>query len=97
MIIIHALFKVKSEQRDAFLSATKPLVAGSQAEEGNISYNLLENTQSPNTFMMIEEWQDQQAVEVHNQTKHFVHFGSISASFFEVSTKVTLFQAEKKQ
>jgi quinol monooxygenase YgiN len=47
--------------------------------------------------MMIEEWKDQQAVDVHNQTKHFKHFGTISAPFFEVPTQVSLFEAEKKQ
>ncbi|MCO7128034.1 antibiotic biosynthesis monooxygenase [Sporolactobacillus shoreicorticis] len=96
MIIIHARFKVKPERRDDFLSAAKPLIAGSQAEQGNISYNLMENAQEANMFMMIEEWQDQKAVDFHNQTKHFVHFGSISSSFFEVPTEVSLFQAEKK-
>lgn len=97
MIIIHALFQVKPEQREAFLTATRPLVAGSQAEEGNISYNLLENSQKPNRFMMIEEWKDQPAVDFHNQTKHFTTFGSISGSFFEAPTQVSLFEAEKKQ
>jgi quinol monooxygenase YgiN len=97
MIIIHALFQVKPEHREVFLTATRPLVAGSQAEEGNISYNLLENLQKPNRFMMIEEWKDQQAVDFHNQTEHFTHFGSISVSFFDVPTQVSLFEAEKKK
>ncbi|MDN3955807.1 putative quinol monooxygenase [Sporolactobacillus laevolacticus] len=96
MILIHALFRVKPEKRDQFLSETKPLVAGSQAEEGNISYELYENTQVPNSFIMVEEWKDQNAVDTHNQTEHFVHFGAISKTFFEVPTQVSLFQAEKK-
>ncbi|MFT8318818.1 MAG: putative quinol monooxygenase [Sporolactobacillus sp.] len=96
MIIIHALFDVKADAREQFLSAAQPLLDGSQAEAGNISYNLFEKVGAPNQFIMVEQWQDQVAVDVHNQTEHFTHFGAISDAFFNQPTKVTFFSAEEK-
>lgn len=97
MIIIHAFFDVKASQRAAFLSAVKPLLAGSKAEAGNISYDLVEKVGADNQFMMVERWRDQAAVDFHNQTDHFTHFGAIADEFFNQPTQVTLFEAREKQ
>ncbi|TGA96237.1 antibiotic biosynthesis monooxygenase [Sporolactobacillus shoreae] len=96
MIIIHALFKVKPEAKDIFITETMPLIVGSRMEEGNISYNLYEDTSVPDTFIMVEEWKDEQAVETHNQTPHFVRFGLRSKPFFQIPTQVKVFSAEEK-
>ncbi|MFX3617909.1 MAG: putative quinol monooxygenase [Sporolactobacillus sp.] len=96
MIIIHALFDIKASAREQFLSAAKPLLADSQTESGNISYNLFEKVGASNQFIMVEQWKDQAAVAFHNQTDHFTHFGAISETFFNQPTKVTLFSAEEK-
>ncbi|MBM7570886.1 putative quinol monooxygenase [Aquibacillus albus] len=82
MNIIHAHFKVKPEYRNMFLEHVKPLIEGSQAEEGNISYRLFEDTEIHNTFIMVEEWKDQSAIDFHNQTTHFKQFGQVAGDFF---------------
>lgn len=74
MIIIHAFMKIKPESRDKFFDLTKPIIMGSQAEEGNITYRLYESTEEINTFVFLEEWEDQDAVNFHNDTPHFKEF-----------------------
>ncbi|MFD2617235.1 putative quinol monooxygenase [Terrilactibacillus laevilacticus] len=96
MIIIHALFKVSPAQREGFLVETKPLIAGSKAEVGNISYNLFEDVSDPNTFIMVEEWKDEEAVHIHNQEPHFRAFGEKSGEFLSEPMKVTIYRAEVK-
>lgn len=96
MIIIHALFKVKHETRDLFITETVPLIVGSRMEAGNISYNLYEDLSAPDTFIMVEEWKDEQAVEVHNNSAHFVRFGLRAESFFKIPTQIKVFNAEEK-
>lgn len=96
MIIIHALFNIKATASKQFLDAAKPLISGSQAEAGNISYNLYQKIDAPDQFIMVEQWKDQTAVDFHNRTEHFTHFGAISEVFFNQPTKVTLFSAEEK-
>ncbi|MFT8322125.1 MAG: putative quinol monooxygenase [Bacillus sp. (in: firmicutes)] len=95
MIIIHAIFKVNPDKREAFLSAMKPLIAGSQSEVGNISYQLYEEAGQQNTFIMVEKWKDEQAVEVHNQQSHFTRFVAQAEEFLSEPLEVTNFSAEK--
>jgi quinol monooxygenase YgiN len=97
MNIIHAHIKVKPEFREQFLDKVKDLVKHSQAEEGNISYQLFENTAEQNAFVMVEEWNDEDAIKFHNQTPHFKEFGSLARDFLQEPPSVDVFDAEKKQ
>lgn len=76
MIVIHAYLKIKASEIGLFLEKAKDLVAGSQAEEGNITYKLVQEVEDSSSFIVVEEWQDEQAVEYHNQTEHFKAFGA---------------------
>jgi len=77
MLILHVYMKVNPEKRELFFDATKQVVAGTVAEEGNISYHLYEDTVEPNTFILVEKWQDAESLEQHGQTAHFQAFMSV--------------------
>lgn len=66
MKIINASFFIKADKREEFLADTLPLIHSSRAESGNISYQLYEAIDTPNQFVMVEEWQDQIAIDQHN-------------------------------
>jgi quinol monooxygenase YgiN len=74
LIIIHAFIKIDPKHREEFLEQAKEVIAGSQAEEGNISYQLYEEVEQSNTFVMLEKWKDEAAIEEHGQTPHFINF-----------------------
>ena len=74
MIVLQAYMKVKPEKRDAFLESVQPLLKHSRAEAGNAQYQLFEDTEHANTFVMLEQWKDQDALDAHNQTDHFQAF-----------------------
>ncbi|WP_078546164.1 putative quinol monooxygenase [Litchfieldia alkalitelluris] len=93
MNIIHAYIKIKPEYREEFLEKVRDLVKNSQAEEGNISYKLYEETTEQNAFVMLEEWKDKAAIEYHFQTPHFTEWGKISKDFYSEPTKVLQFEA----
>nr|WP_263326848.1 putative quinol monooxygenase [Neobacillus sp. Marseille-Q6967] len=93
MIIYHAFIKVKSEHRETFLDLVKNVIAGSQAEEGNISYNLYEDTQQENTFVMLEEWKDQQATEFHVKTPHYKSFSKNVSTLLAGPVQLKRFEA----
>ncbi|HEU4963039.1 MAG TPA: putative quinol monooxygenase [Bacilli bacterium] len=95
MIIIHASLKVKAEKREAFLEMVGPLVAGSTAEEGNISYQLFEQVGQPNSFIVVEEWKDQAAVDFHNNTPHFKTYREQAGGMLSEPPSVQLFEATK--
>ena len=71
MIAIFADFPLKSDKVNEFLSAVEPLIKASNEEEGCIRYELHKALNKENTYIMVEEWKDQAAIDFHNQTEHF--------------------------
>ncbi|MGM9904506.1 hypothetical protein A5844_000608 [Enterococcus sp. 10A9_DIV0425] len=68
MIVINATFIIKEEKRNEFLAAINELIAATKQEDGCLYYQLYESTNQENEFVMIENWRDEQAIEVHNQS-----------------------------
>lgn len=84
---------------DAFKSM-KPvfekLIAGSQAEEGCIYYDLhIDIADTTNTrFVMMETWKDQEAIDTHNESEHYKNFSRVAKDYID-STKVTVVKVSK--
>ncbi|AOZ90934.1 putative quinol monooxygenase [Paenibacillus crassostreae] len=74
MIIIHAEMKVNREVEAEFLDSVQELIELSRAEAGNVSYKLLQDTDKDDTYLMVEQWKDQEAVGAHNTSSHFQAF-----------------------
>ncbi len=71
MIKIIAKNIVKEDQISEFRSLAKPLVQESQKEEGCISYDLYEEVSNPCVLTFIEEWKNEQSIELHRASNHF--------------------------
>ncbi len=71
MIKIIAKVNVKEDCIEKFQNGAKEIVEKSRAEEGNISYSLNQNIKKPGEHVFIEEWKDEEAIKVHNETEHF--------------------------
>lgn len=92
MIKIVAKCFLKEGMKEEFKKATVELIAGSRAEEGNISYVLFEDIANPNVMAFIEEWRDEKAIEEHNATPHFIKAGEAFGKFFAAPLEVTLYR-----
>ncbi|WP_057490675.1 putative quinol monooxygenase [Streptococcus orisasini] len=73
MKLITATFFIKADKREAFLADVTPLIKSSRAETGNHNYQLYEAVDLPNQFVMVEEWENQAAIDQHNTNPHFLH------------------------
>lgn len=71
MIKIVAKTTVPAGNQEAFIALARPLVAASQAEAGNIFYNLHRSQARPEEFVFLEAWKDQNAIDLHNASAHF--------------------------
>ena len=61
-----------TDKNKNILEETKQeLIILSREEKGNISYHLYQDINDDSHFTFIEEWQNQEAIDEHNQTKHF--------------------------
>ncbi len=62
---------VKPECRETFLSLAEKLVEETRKEEGNVLYHLHKDVKDENHMTFIEEWKDQEAIDLHNASAHF--------------------------
>lgn len=94
MIIIHAGFLVKADKENEFLKEIQPVIEASRAEEGNISYKLLKDSEKSGSYTMVELWKSMDAVQMHNQTDHFTRFMAKAPQYMEAPSEIKLFNAE---
>lgn len=66
---------VVAGKEEEFIKAAQPLINGTRAEEGNLSYNLYQNPSNPASFLFYEEYKDNHAMDVHAASAHFQAFG----------------------
>ncbi len=72
MVLITAKQIVKPGKLDDFLKTVKPLIEGSNSEEGCIEYILYKNTKDSNVLTFVEKWKDMDAVKAHQKAPHYV-------------------------
>ena len=94
MIIIHAEMKVNSAVESEFLESVKELIEASRSEEGNVSYKLFKDTEQENTYLMIEEWKDQEAVASHNTSAHFQAFVAKASKYLTAPLNVQAYAGQ---
>ncbi|MEW9111222.1 MAG: putative quinol monooxygenase [Cytobacillus gottheilii] len=95
MIIIHARMTVKEEKREEFLQEVEAVLEGSRAEEGNEYYDLFQDPIDANSFIMVENWKDMEAVQSHNTSSHFQKFSTAAKELLAAPLAVNVYQGEK--
>ncbi|MVX64685.1 antibiotic biosynthesis monooxygenase [Clostridium chromiireducens] len=92
MIKIVAKSVIKTEEKDNYLQLAKDLIDKSRQESGCISYSLFQDINDESVFTFIEEWQDQKAIELHNNSEHFKRIVPLLAKFRVGSGEVNLYK-----
>jgi len=72
MITIVAKSILKPGKKEDFKVLAEKLIRESRKEKGCISYNLYEDINNSNTLTFIEEWINEEAIKLHNESIHFV-------------------------
>lgn len=91
MIIIHAEMKVNPELEAEFLVTIQELIESSRTEAGNVSYKLMKDIEQDNTYLMVEQWKDQEAVAAHNTSNHFQAFVATAPKYLTAPLQVQAF------
>jgi quinol monooxygenase YgiN len=71
MIEIIAKGTFKPSCVEIFKQLAHEMIVHTRKEPGCISYQLCNDLSDSNTFAFVETWQDQAAIDSHNQTLHF--------------------------
>lgn len=92
MIIIHAFIKVDPAHRDHFFAVTEKVVIGSKTEEGNITYHLYQDPKDVNSFVILEEWKNLDAIKFHRGTPHYKSFKEDTKDMFSAPIRVERYE-----
>lgn len=65
MILITAKAIVSPDNRKAYCAIAQTQVENSRSEPGCIDYGYYEDVMTPGTFIFVEKWQDQTALDFH--------------------------------
>lgn len=71
MIRIVATFRVRPDAVEAFRALAGELVEASRAEDGNLAYDLCVARYDSASFVVLETWRNDTAIEAHNASAHF--------------------------
>lgn len=88
-ITIVAKARLKPGAKERYIELAKKMVPASQAESGNVCYNLYEDVADPNVLSFIETWQDQSAIDLHDNSPHFAANVPQFAELFEGEMEIT--------
>ena len=94
MILVLAKAYPKDEDsKNQIIEFSKDLIENSKAEEGNIDYNLYEDT-SDDYLMFVEKWESIEILQKHMQTDHFLKFGQKIEGLVSDNLGIEVFNCE---
>jgi quinol monooxygenase YgiN len=100
MIIITLKARLNAEHRDAAIAAAKVMSEHSLSEPGCIDYRFWVSVDDPSSVLLLEQWQDQAALDAHMAGPQLTEFatalgpaleGGMEAMKHEVASSGPLF------
>ena len=77
MIAVIAILRSKPDKSEEFERVFTHLAAQVRANEsGNVTYQLSRSRTEPNTYKVLEIYRDEEALEAHRASDHFLAAGS---------------------
>lgn len=71
MIKVVCKIKLKSEVTiEEYINLAKEVITETRKEKGCITYTLNQDINDPSIISMLEEWEDEESLNQHNNTKH---------------------------
>lgn len=71
MIVIVVKFQVRPDRREDWLATTEEFTRAVRDEPGNVSFEWFTNEETPNQYVLIEQFASPEAGEAHVATEHF--------------------------
>jgi (4S)-4-hydroxy-5-phosphonooxypentane-2,3-dione isomerase len=89
MVIVHVHIHVKPESVQAFCDATIENARNSVQEPGIARFDVVQQTDDPTRFVLVEAYRDEAATEAHKETPHYAKWRDTVASMMaETRTRV---------
>lgn len=84
MLVVHVQVQVKAECVEAFKAATMENARQSVREPGIARFDVLQQTDDPTRFVLVEAYRSVEATAAHKETKHYQVWRDTVASMMAV-------------
>lgn len=94
MIILHVRQTLKDKnERDSYYAAlcASGVPAASRAEDGNIMYDYFFSADRDNEILLVEQWENDEALTRHQNTEHFKSIPEIKAPY-SINTEIDRYE-----
>jgi quinol monooxygenase YgiN len=87
-INLTVIIKSKSEYRDELKAILIDLTKNSKKEAACLQYDLHQNMQDTNVFILHEVWKNNEGLDLHKEQSHFLKFIEASELYLDGEMKV---------
>lgn len=95
MLTVVAKAIVKSDKVEEFKNYADEIIRETRKEEGNISYNLYEDSKESNILTFIEVWRSEEDLQKHFNSKHFTEILPKMGTLQEKDTEINIYKEIK--
>ena len=71
MTVVHVLVQVRPDDIEAFKAATIENASHSLDEPGVVRFDVIQQTDQPTTFLLVEVYRTTEALAAHKATRHY--------------------------
>lgn len=79
-------YNAKKEKLKKFKALLSDMVLPSRQDEGCLKFNIYQYESNPETFLVIEAWNNEASLEKHKDSKHYLHFKNNYEDLIESKT-----------
>ena len=79
MLVVCVYVHVKPEHRAAFVEASLANARNTIQEPGNLRFDVLQEADDPNRFVLYEVYRDEAGAKAHKQTPHYARWAETVA------------------
>ena len=81
MFMVTGKFSIDPDQRVEFLEFIRSIIPGERQTPGIISFDIYEDVTDANTFLMVEQWENEDALDAYTETETYLEHDETLGSF----------------
>jgi len=81
MLMVTGKFAIHPDDRDEFLEFVRTLVPVERTVAGILSFDIYEDVVTANTFLVLEQWEDEAALDAYTETDAYAEHDDTLSSF----------------
>jgi quinol monooxygenase YgiN len=87
-VVVVALLKVKPGSAEEAIEGFRPIIEGTHLEEGCSAYALHRDKADPDTLVLVEKWDSQEALDQHFTRPHMAGLGELATTMLAAPPQI---------